>query len=162
MAALRSDPPFDSHLVNLAINAASPARLESVLRRIIANSKEAQRLAMHLLTVRADEVIYSGDDGSKDDAYCAALKERMKPATPEEPVASKKRKHDEAEPPRPELPPVIYNRVQRFELCDQCGEEFDVTENSKDECRWHEGRDRPSQAHSSLVAKPSVLGEIET
>lgn len=30
--------------------------------------------------------------------------------------------------------------TQRYEICEQCDQEFDVTKNKNDSCTWHEGR----------------------
>ena len=29
---------------------------------------------------------------------------------------------------------------QRFEICSQCNEEYDVLHNDKNSCRWHDGK----------------------
>ena len=31
-------------------------------------------------------------------------------------------------------------RRQRFNICEQCGEEYDVLHNKKKSCQWHEGK----------------------
>lgn len=33
---------------------------------------------------------------------------------------------------------------QRFEVCEQCNEEYDVLHNDKKSCQWHEGKLPPS------------------
>ena len=159
-------PPFDSRLVDAALDTATPELVLSVLRRILSRSGEAQHHAMHLLTTSVDEIYDSADDDSDDEGGDAhpGVEQPEQAAAPDETLmlTGKKRKHDEAEPPA-ETPPG--KRFKRFEVCNQCDGEFDVTSNWREACSWHDGK--PTRFASQLDASPpsltrvSVLDEIQ-
>ena len=121
-------PPLDA-----AIDTATRERLAIVLRAIILESQEAQHTAVELLTTTSGEIRDPNAD-SKTDSH---VEEREGRATPE-PSLSKKPKYDATEP--------LAKRVKRYEMCEQCREEFDVATNWNEACYWHDGKSDPCSA----------------
>ena len=147
-----ASPPSESLPVT-AINTATAERLASVLHSIISTSSEAGNVALYLLTTTADKV---SDPNSKELPNGGDGEECKESAPLVEPPPSKKRKHDDAiETPRNEMP--LRKRVKKYELCSQCGKEFDVTLNWAEACLHHAGK---PQLYS--VLEPSELKPLRT
>jgi hypothetical protein len=99
----------DRSILFNAINSASPSRLQAVLREICSVEPKAYKLACDLLLVAIDD-----DNNSSNNNSDAAV------ASP---------------PPKHKLDTL----QQRFEVCVQCKEEFDVSKNLEGDCMWHSG-----------------------
>ena len=124
-----------------AIDTATRERLIAVLRDMVTNSADAKIRAVQLLTVTTEEVPDLDTESEADDGSNQASAKRVVP----KPTTNKKRKHDAADQ-------APLKRVKKFEMCEQCNEEFDVTQNKAKACCWHDGKSG-IELHGHGVAK---------
>lgn len=102
-----------------AINSANLSRVRTVLTEICTTSTEAYKIACSRLLV---ELV---DDASNDHSRSDDGEETKTDDKSSAPDASSTKKRKTLD--------------QRFQICEQCDQEYDVGENYEDSCVWHTG-----------------------
>jgi hypothetical protein len=102
-----------------ALKGASKGRLFLTLTKIIKTDPDAAAIASSLLLAE-----------SKQDTSAKRKTSEVSTSAEEQDVATSG-----------VLPA---KKVKRYEVCVQCDEEFDITNNNAEACQWHPGRSKPN------------------
>ncbi|EAT80976.1 hypothetical protein HBH56_164350 [Parastagonospora nodorum] len=129
---LPSSPPSKRSSIDIqnlynAIDSATPDRLRTLLKNLITTSPanfesiQGELMLQHGALKRA----WSENDNDEDDED-------------DDDDSSEDSGHDNESDNSDGQTDAPANR-QRFEICEQCNEEYDVLHNNKKSCQWHEG-----------------------
>jgi len=106
-----------------AIDLATPARVREVLKIVCGTLEAFERASAYLLATRDEVPSENQDSDDDDDGSDSAIEKRGAKN-----ALKRKTTRDEQD---------IY--CVRYMTCENCNEEFDVTDNGAEDCVWHEG-----------------------
>ena len=143
--------PLTDALID-AINTAPPKELRSALKRTCESSKEAWKLVKKILLVRRTRVQHKIVKRKLDsEGTIGSTDEDQSGSGGEDEGGSESEDSQEKDVDRGtnghcngSLLSAVKRYRPRFATCENCNEDFDVTNNDEDACVWHPGRHIPA------------------
>jgi len=128
--SLPSHPQVDK-LLN-AINSATPSRLRAVLKSLCVKDKANFAYVQDALLVQPGVLKRAWSERDKDGEDDDDDEHKSEDGS-EDAGAEDESEYSDSEPNAPAS-------RQRFEICVQCDKEYDVLQNHKRSCEWHDGK----------------------
>jgi len=132
--------PTAKALLQSAIDTAQPARLRETLQAICNSSADAAHIASILLLVPENQAMKMGHRKASEES--SDEDEDDSEETSDE-NSDESEDEDEAKNGTEDIEAASTNLKRlrpRYAICEHCSEEFDVTDNGKKACSYHDGR----------------------
>lgn len=134
-------------LLKQAIVTAQPSRLRSTLLAVCDNAPEAARIAGSLLLVPEEKVRYlSAEESSEEeeedeeeDEDVSGRSDRSDERSPHDEMDKRRKKATGSDHAMGLATNDLKRMRSRYAMCENCAEEFDVADNVKGSCYWHDG-----------------------
>lgn len=133
--------PSAKALLQSAIDTAQPARLRETLQAICNSSADAAHIASILLLVPENQVKKLSHRRAKSDEGSDKEEDDSEENSDENSDDSEDEDDAENGTEVTEAASTKLKRLRpRYAICENCSEEFDVTDNKKKSCSFHDGR----------------------
>jgi hypothetical protein len=133
--------PSAKALLQSAIDTAQPARLRETLQAICNSSADAAHIASILLLVPENQVKKSNHRKARSDEGSNEEEDDSEETSDENSDESEDEDEAKNGTEYTEAASTNLKRLRpKYAICENCSEEFDVTDNGKKACSYHDGR----------------------